>query len=126
MLDAKVNVAVSTDGANCPDGLNICEAGSRPSPPLTTGEAFKAATEGSARAQGIDYQTGKIAKGYQANIVLLDLHHVNWIPTNDVVNQVVHIEDGNAVRSVMIGALCPGLAEAPPHMHRYGASHHSH
>ena len=106
--------------------------------------------------------------------MFLDLHHPNWIPTNDPVNQIVHTEDGNAVHSVMIGgrmivenrklltvdlekiaakaaasqarrapltdeakklydrlevvvgAFCPGLAKAPLHIHRYGASHHSH
>jgi 5-methylthioadenosine/S-adenosylhomocysteine deaminase len=31
------------------------------------------------------------------------LHHINWIPTNDPVNGVVHSEDGSGVHSVMIG-----------------------
>lgn len=185
MLDAKVNVGVGTDGANCSDNLNMYEAmrlasfASKVQGPdvekwLTTDEAFRAATEGSARALGMEKQIGRIAKGYKADIVFLDLHHVNWIPTNDVVNQVVHTEDGNAVHSVMIGgrmvvqnrklltvdleklaakaaasqarraeltgqakklyerlevvvgAFCPGLAKAPLHIHRYGASHHAH
>jgi 5-methylthioadenosine/S-adenosylhomocysteine deaminase len=34
---------------------------------------------------------------------LLDAHHINWIPTNDPTNAMVHIEDGSAVHSVMIG-----------------------
>ena len=133
-----------------------------------------AATEGSARALGLDKQIGRIAPGYKADIVFLDLHHINWIPTNDPVNALVHTEDGTAVHSVMIGGrmvvedrklltvdlaklaakaeesrarrekitapakklydrlekvvgtFCPGLAKAPLHIHRFGASHHHH
>ena len=64
---------------------------------------LRAATEGSALALGLDKQIGRIAPGYKADIVFLDLHHINWIPTNDPVNALVHTEDGTAVHSVMIG-----------------------
>ncbi|HSS82260.1 MAG TPA: amidohydrolase family protein, partial [Reyranella sp.] len=183
MLHAKVNVGVGTDGANCSDNLNMYESMrlasivSKAQGPdlehwLTTEEALRAATEGSARALGMEKEIGKIAPGYKADIVFLDLHHINWIPTNDVVNQIVHTEDGTGVHSVMVGgrmivenhklltvdlpklaaqaaasqarraeltagakklyqrletvvgAFCPGLAKAPLHIHRFGASHH--
>jgi guanine deaminase len=26
----------------------------------------------------------------------------------------------------IVGTFCPGLAKAPLHIHRYGASHHAH
>src|SRR6185436_3846150 len=45
---------------------------------------------------------GRLAPGYQADIVFLDLANINWIPCNDPVNQLVHTEDGSAVDSVMI------------------------
>jgi guanine deaminase len=70
---------------------------------LTTEEALRAATEGSAGALGMEKEIGRLAPGYKADIVFLDLQHVNWIPTNDPVNQVVHAEDGTGVHSVMIG-----------------------
>jgi 5-methylthioadenosine/S-adenosylhomocysteine deaminase len=185
MLNRKVNVAIGTDGANCSDNQNVYEAmrlaslASKVQGPdvgqwITTEEALRATTEGGARALGLAKQIGRIAPGYKADIVFLDLHHVNWIPMNDPVNQIVHTEDGNAVHSVMIGgrmvvedrklltvdlaklaaqaaasqarraapmgeakklydrlekvvgAFCPGLAKAPLHIHRYGASHHHH
>jgi guanine deaminase len=69
---------------------------------LTTREAALAATEGSARILGFD-KTGRIAPGWKADLVFLDLDHPNWIPVNNPVNQLVHTEDGNAVHSVMIG-----------------------
>src|SRR5262245_26157553 len=183
MLSRQVNVGIGTDGANCSDNQNMYEAmrlaslASKVQGPdverwLTTEEALAAATEGSARALGLHKQIGRIAPGYKADIVFLDLHHVNWIPTNDPVNQIVHTEDGSAVHSVMVGgrmvvenyklltvdlpklaaqaaasqarrakltgparelyhrlekvvgAFCPGLAKAPLHIHRFGASHH--
>lgn len=114
MLNRKVNVGVGTDGANCADNQNMYEAmrlaslASKVQGPdwqkwLTTTEALLAATEGSARALGMEKQIGKIAPGYKADIVFLDLHHINWIPLNDPVNALVHTEDGTGVHSVMIG-----------------------
>src|SRR5476651_1160089 len=114
MLDRKVNVGIGTDGANCADNQNVYEAmrlasmASKVQGPdwekwLGTDEAYYAATEGSPRALGLQKQIGKIATGYKADIVFLDLHHINWIPTNDPVNALVHTEDGTSVHSVMIG-----------------------
>jgi guanine deaminase len=185
MLDAKVNVGIGTDGASCSDNQNMYESMrlasfiSKVQGPdwqnwLSTDEALTAATEGSAQAMGFEGKLGRIAPGYKADIVFMDLGHVNWIPMNDPVNQLVHTEDGTAVHSVMIGGrmivenrklltvdlarlaekaeafrarrlkdgrparrlydqlekivgtFCPGLAKAPLHIHRYGASHHAH
>jgi guanine deaminase len=61
-----------------------------------------AATEGSARALGFE-RIGRLAPGYKADIVFLDLQAVNWLPLNDATNQLVHTEDATAVESVMIG-----------------------
>ena len=183
MLSADVNVGIGTDGASCSDNQNMYEAmrlasfASKVQGPdwqrwLTTHEVLRAATEGSARALGLHKEIGRIAPGYKADIVFIDLHHINWIPTNDPVNALVHAEDGTAVHSVMIGGrmvvedrklltvdlaklaakaeesrvrrekitapakklydrlekvvgtFCPGLAKAPLHIHRFGASHH--
>lgn len=185
MLGADINVGIGTDGASCSDNQNMYEAmrlasfASKVQGPdverwITTAEVLGAATEGSARALGLHKQIGQIAPGYKADIVFLDLHHINWIPTNDPVNALVHAEDGTAVHSVMIGGrmvvedrklltvdlaklaakaeesrvrrekisapakklydrlekvvgtFCPGLAKAPLHIHRFGASHHHH
>src|ERR1044072_9196560 len=70
---------------------------------LPPGEVLRAATEGSARALGFGDKLGRIAPGYKADIVFLDLHNVNWLPFNNPVNQLVHTEDGSAVHSVMVG-----------------------
>ncbi len=114
MLERRVNLGIGTDGANCADNQNMYEAMrlasfvSKVQGPdwrrwLTTREAALAATEGSARALGFAGKIGRIAPGYKADIVMLDLDHPNWLPFNDPVNQLVHTEDGTAVASVMIG-----------------------
>ena len=114
MLERRVNVGIGTDGANCSDNLNVYEAmrlaslASKGQTPdverwVTTDEVVLAATEGGARALGLGDKIGRLAPGYKADVVFLDLEHVNWIPCNDPTNQLVHGEDGNAVDSVMIG-----------------------
>ncbi len=72
---------------------------------LTTAEVLQAATEGSARALGFSDKIGRIATGYKADIVFLDLDCVNWMPFHDAVNQLVHTEDGAAVDAVMVGGV---------------------
>src|SRR3989454_5942317 len=114
MLAHGVNVGLGTDGANCSDNLNMYEAMRLAAPVTqgrppdlrrrgTTGQAALAATEGSARALGFEGRLGRLAPGYKADIVFVDLGHVNWIPLNDATNQLVHTEDGSAVAHVMIG-----------------------
>lgn len=114
MLDAGINVGIGTDGASCSDNQNMYEnmrlasMTSKVQGPdrqnwITTEEVLHAATAGSARALGLGERIGRLEPGYKADIVFLDLGHVNWIPCNDPTNQIVHTEDGSAVHSVMIG-----------------------
>ena len=113
MLAAGVDVGVGTDGANCSDNQNMFEAmrfasfvsrvrSHDPEAWLSTREVFSLATEGSARVLGLGDDIGRIAPGYKADIVFLELDSINFIPLNDAVNQLVHSEDGSAVDGVMI------------------------
>jgi len=115
MLELGVNVGIGTDGANCSDNLNMYESmrlasmvskcrGPDTDRWLTTPEVAHAATIGSARALGFD-RIGRIAEGYKADIVFLDLDHPNWMPLNNATNQLVHTEDATAVHSVMTGGV---------------------
>lgn len=114
MLERRVNVGIGTDGANCSDNLNMYEAMrlasmvSKVQGPdwqrwVTTHEVLEAATAGSARALGFGDRIGRLAPGYKADVVFLDLENINWIPLNDPINALVHTEDGSAVHSVMVG-----------------------
>ena len=80
---------------------------------ISTAEAFIMATEGSARVLGMQDFIGKIAKGYKADLVLLDLDHVNFVPLNNATNQIVFTEDGGAVDKVLIGGKLVVAAAAP-------------
>lgn len=113
MLELGVTLAIGTDGANCSDNQNMYEAmraalymshvrGPETGRWLSTSEILRAATEGGAKALGFD-KIGRVAPGYKADIVFLDLSNVNWIPFNDAVNQIVQTEDGGSVRHVMVG-----------------------
>ena len=114
MRDRGLNVGIGTDGANCSDNQNVFEAMKIASFVsriqshdvarwLGTDEVLTAATAGGARALGFGDTIGRIASGAKADLVFLDLGHVNYIPLHDPVNQVVHAEDGTGVDSVMIG-----------------------
>jgi len=114
MLDCGVNVGLGTDSRSCSDNLNMFEAMklasfvSRVQGPdyrrwLTTDEALRLATSGSAKLLGFGDTLGLIAPGYKADIVFLDLANLNYVPLNSAINQVVNAEDGTGVDSVMIG-----------------------
>jgi guanine deaminase len=114
MWERGVNVGIGTDAAVCSDNLNMFEAmrlaayASRisdadPTRWFSTAEALEMATAGSARALGWSGRVGRIEPGYKADLVFLDARHVNYVPLNDAVNQIVQVEDGTAVRRVMVG-----------------------
>jgi cytosine/adenosine deaminase-related metal-dependent hydrolase len=114
MLNRGVNVGLGTDGSHCSDNQNMFEAMrlasfiSRvadvdPDHWISTDEAAMMSTGGSAKALGFGDRIGHLEVGRQADIVLLDLANINFVPFNDPTNQLVHSEDSSAVRDVMIG-----------------------
>lgn len=114
MLEHKVNVGIGTDGSSCSDNQNMFEAMrmasfvSRVMDPdhsrwLGTWDVLEMATSGSARVLGLDGKLGRIEPGYKADIVFLDLSNINFVPLNNIANQIVYCEDSSAVDSVMIG-----------------------
>jgi guanine deaminase len=112
-IRAGVTVGIGTDGSSSSDNQNMFEAmrlaafASRlweeadEADWLGTAETVRLATEGSAAILGLE--AGQITPGKLADLVFLDLDHVNWLPLNNAVNQLVWTEDGSAVRDVMIG-----------------------
>ena len=113
MLARGLNVAIGTDGSASSDNLNVFEAmrtacylsrvkGNPPELWVSAREALRAATEGGAKALGFE-RLGRIEKGWKADLVLLDLGALHYIPLNDLASQIVFGEDGTGVESVMIG-----------------------
>ena len=101
-------IRASSDNQNMFEAMRVAAFVSRvrglpPADWVSTAEAFIMATEGSARVLGMGDFIGKIAKGYKADLVLLDLDHVNFVPLNNAINQIVFTENGGAVDKVLIG-----------------------
>jgi guanine deaminase len=112
-IRAGVTVGIGTDGSSSSDNQNMFEAmrlaafasrlweDAEAADWLGTAETVRLATEGSSKLLGLE--GGTIEAGKPADLVLLDLGHVNWAPLNDAANQLVWTEDGSAVADVMIG-----------------------
>jgi len=113
MLESGVTVGVGTDASNTSDGQNMFEAtrlasylsridGPVTEPWLSAQEAFHLATEGSAKVLGFD-KIGRLAPGYEADIVFLRLDSPHFVPLREPLVQMVFGENGASVDTVMIG-----------------------
>jgi guanine deaminase len=112
-IRAGVQVGLGTDGSSSSDNQNMFEGmrlaafasrlweDATEDDWLGTAETVRLATEGSAAILGLE--AGSLTAGKLADLVFLDLDHVNWLPLNNAANQLVWTEDGSAVRDVMIG-----------------------
>ncbi|WP_159010195.1 amidohydrolase [Bradyrhizobium sp. S69] len=113
MLKAGVTVGIGTDASNTSDGQNMFEATrlasylSRIEGPATAQwisaqQAFGLATEGSAKVLGFE-RIGRLAPGYEADIVFLRLDSPHFVPLRAPLLQMVFGENGASVDTVMIG-----------------------
>jgi 5-methylthioadenosine/S-adenosylhomocysteine deaminase len=113
MLTAGVTVGVGTDASNTSDGQNMFEAtrlasylsridGFATEQWLSAHEAFDLATQGSAKVLGFE-KIGRLAPGYEADIVFLRLDSPHFVPLRAPLLQMVFGENGASVHTVMIG-----------------------
>ena len=114
MLERGLRVGLGSDGANTSDTQNLFEAarlavglsrviGADESRWLSASEALRMTTEHSAQALGWGGQLGRIAPGFRADLVLLDLGQPEYVPLRDPLRQMVHGESGAAVDRVLVG-----------------------
>ena len=114
ILDVGIGLGIGTDGSVSSDNQNMFEAMrlaanvshvTTPDPAdwLGTWDVLEPATAGGARVLGMGDSIGRIAAGFKADMVFLDLGSVAFVPLNDAANQIVNCEDSSAVDSVMIG-----------------------
>jgi cytosine/adenosine deaminase-related metal-dependent hydrolase len=113
MLAAGVPVALGTDGPGANDNLVMQEAMRaaallhRADLPdraqwVSARDAFRMATEGGAKAMRLEGETGRLAPGYLADLVLYRLDMPWWRPVNDPVSQLVFAETGASVETVLV------------------------
>ncbi|MBR5377297.1 MAG: amidohydrolase [Lachnospiraceae bacterium] len=111
-LEAGINVAIGTDGAASNNSLNLFHELSLltlihkgvAKDPVCIGaaEAMKIATENGAKALGLEDVTGKIRKGYKADLALLNLNTPSMIPPNNMISSLVYSANGSEVDTVII------------------------
>lgn len=112
LKDAGVPICLGTDEAACDDTANlwgvmktaallqkIADPDWARWPSAT--EVLECAWAGGARALGRN-DLGRIAVGARADIALLDLSELSFLPLNDIRRQLVFCEDGTAVRHVLV------------------------
>jgi 5-methylthioadenosine/S-adenosylhomocysteine deaminase len=113
MLAKGVAVGVGTDASNTSDGQNMFEAtrlasylsridGFATDEWISASEAFHLATDGSAKVLGFE-KIGRLAPGYEADIVFLRLDSPHFVPLRSPLTQMVFAENGASVHTVMIG-----------------------
>jgi 5-methylthioadenosine/S-adenosylhomocysteine deaminase len=81
--------------------LLVAVSNSEPGPPLAH-EVLRHATIGNARTAGLAHCLGAIRPGYKADLVLIDLDDVAYLPYNSAARQLVYTESGRGVESVMV------------------------
>ncbi|MEZ5235782.1 MAG: amidohydrolase family protein [Acidimicrobiales bacterium] len=118
LLDAGVPVGLATDGCNSSDHLNLFEAMrlasglGRPAEAdrhrwLGAHDVLALAGAGGAAACGLDGgdgrpPIGRIEVGAAADLVLLDAGAWPYVPVNDLHRQLVYVEDGSSIRTVIV------------------------
>lgn len=112
LLQAGVNVALGCDGTGSNDSQNMFEAmkfaallnkvrGEPFEEWVGAEEAFRMATIGGARAGLLDH-VGEVRPGWAADLVLLDLRRIPFVPRNHLLYHLVFCEKGGSVETVLV------------------------
>lgn len=110
-LAAGVNAGIGCDNCSCSDVQNMFQAmklftvlggicDPEEGPPFAA-QALRAATLGGARTAGRG-DLGAIRPGMRADVTLIDLTDISYVPLNSVARQVVYTESGRAVETVIV------------------------
>src|SRR4029453_19528535 len=81
----------------------LIPAVSEPDPgPGLAHEVLRHATIGNARTAGLAGHLGAIQPGYKADLILIDLNDVAYLPYKSQTRQLVYTESGRGVETVMV------------------------
>jgi len=112
-LDAGINVALGTDGANCGGSQNLFEAMSFAGTLhkikdfdytkwITAEDVYKMATSSGAKVFLQEDEIGSLKEGYKADLVILNKNTVSLSPMTSPKDLLVYSENGSSVRDVII------------------------
>src|SRR6185503_5383478 len=113
LLEAGVNLALGTDNPSANDSSSLWDSlkfaallqsldGPRPRETSASRATLRMATAGGARAMGLADELGAVEAGRRADLLLLDLDTLGFLPLNDPERQVVYCEHGGSVRTVIV------------------------
>ena len=112
MLDAGVVVALGTDGVSAAGNLSLMRqlylvAGLFKDARMDAGlvgarRAFRMATIDAARALGLDREIGSLEPGKQADLVLFDTLHPEWVPFRDPIQALVWSASPASIRETWV------------------------
>ena len=111
-LDAGVPIGLGCDNCSGGDAQNMFVAmklftglaavsKAEPGPPMAT-DTLQIATLGGAKALGLGGEIGDLQPGMKADLSILDLANLNFVPLNSVARQLVFTESGQSVETVVI------------------------
>ncbi len=108
--DAGVTVALGTDGCSSSNNLDMIEAaktmsllqkGWREEPTaLPAGEALQVATSNG--ADTLNLNAGRLQAGCLADLFLVDLNHLAFVPNNNTVSNLIYAAHGDCVETTLI------------------------
>ncbi len=113
LLEAGVTIALGTDNPSANDSSSLFDSvklaallqsldGPAPRAESAARAALRMATAGGARAMGLADEVGAVEAGRRADLLLLDLGTLGFVPLNDPLRQVVYCETGASVRTVLV------------------------
>ncbi|MBI3758521.1 MAG: amidohydrolase family protein [Deltaproteobacteria bacterium] len=112
LQDAGVRIGLGCDNCSCSDAQNmfvamklfaLLAAVSDPIPgPPQAAAAIRSATEAGADGARLGHAIGRVAVGFKADLTLIDMNDPSWSPMNSAARQLVHVEAGRGVRTVLV------------------------
>ena len=112
-LKAGLNICIGTDGCgsnNCQNMFQemntaalVYKGATKKARCFNAVEVIRAATEGGARAIGMEGRLGVIAPGALADIILLDVFEPQFFPSNNLISSLVYSAKGSEVDTVFVG-----------------------
>lgn len=111
-LNAGLNICIGTDGCGSNNSQNmfqemntaalVYKGAGRKARCFDAEEIIHAATEGGAKAIGMEGRLGVLKEGALADIIILNLYEPQFFPTNNILSSLVYSAKGSEVETVFI------------------------
>ena len=109
-MDKGIAIGLGTDGSASNNNLNLWQEMDtaaklqklqNPSQTILAKDIFSFVTTSASKALGLSDRIGKIAPGFEADIIALNLDHPHFYPRHDLLNHLVYSAHGGEVDFVM-------------------------